>query len=146
MGKKSPICGASLHYSCKHVCLTSGQNNWNAFGCDVSEKLLIDTAQSLVHLGLRDLGYNYVVLDDCWSDGRDSDGYLIVDKERFPNGMNYISNQLHEMGLLYGMYSSAGELTCARYGELRRSFPSNTNPSLVPRYWHCEECRWLTFD
>ncbi|CRJ85982.1 hypothetical protein BN1723_000049 [Verticillium longisporum] len=42
-----------------------GWNNWNALGCDVSEALLLDTSRKLVDLGLRDLGYNYVVLDDC---------------------------------------------------------------------------------
>lgn len=92
-----------------------GWNNWNSLGCDVSESLLLDTSKVLLSSGLKDVGYNYVVLDDCWSDGRGKDRYLIVDKEKFPNGMNYVSDTLHDMGFLYGMYSSAGELTCARY-------------------------------
>lgn len=46
-----------------------GWDNWNAFGCDVNESLLIDTAQDMINYGLRDLGYNYIVLDDCWSVG-----------------------------------------------------------------------------
>lgn len=86
-------------------------------GCDVSEALLLDTSAKLVDFGLRDVGYNYVVLDDCWSNGRDEDGYLVVDEKKFPRGMNFISDYIHEMGMLYGMYSSAGELTCARYGK-----------------------------
>jgi hypothetical protein len=95
------------------------QNNWNSLGCDVSESLLLDTSQKLVHSGLRDVGYNYVVLDDCWSDGRDENGFLKVDLKKFPSGMNYVSDQIHSQGLLYGMYSSAGEMTCARYGRKR---------------------------
>jgi alpha-galactosidase len=63
------------------------------------------------------VGYNYVVLDDCWSDGRGEDGYLIEDPVKFPSGMRYVSDEVHKLGLLYGMYSSAGELTCARYGK-----------------------------
>lgn len=46
------------------------KDNWNAFGCDVSEKLLLGTAEKIVNFGLRDLGYQCVVLDDCWSMGR----------------------------------------------------------------------------
>lgn len=81
----------------------------------MSEDLLLDTSQLLIDYGLRDLGYNYVVLDDCWSTGRGDDGYLIVDKEKFPNGMLAVSEKLHDKDLLFGMYSSAGEMTCARY-------------------------------
>lgn len=58
------------------------------------------------------------MLDDCWSDGRDSKGKLIEDKKKFPRGMGAVADDLHAQGFLFGMYSSAGELTCARYGEL----------------------------
>lgn len=62
------------------------------------------------------MGYNYVVLDDCWASmARDSDDMLVADPVKFPNGMNYVSDRIHDMGLLFGMYSSAGEMTCARY-------------------------------
>ena len=94
------------------------QNNWNSLGCDVSASLLLDTSKKLVHSGLRDVGYNYVVLDDCWSDGRDKDGYLLADTEKFPSGMSSVADEIHRQGLLYGMYSSAGEMTCARYGKV----------------------------
>ncbi|KAK2602027.1 hypothetical protein QQS21_004454 [Conoideocrella luteorostrata] len=92
-----------------------GWNNWNSLGCDVSEDLLLDTSAKLVQFGLRDVGYNYVVLDDCWSSGRDESGFLVADARKFPRGMNFISDYIHDMGMLYGMYSSAGEMTCARY-------------------------------
>ena len=92
-----------------------GWNNWNSLGCDVSQQLLVDTADLLIRLGLRDLGYEYVLLDDCWSDGRDENGRIKVDTRRFPQGMKWVAEQLHNAGLLYGMYSSAGHLTCARY-------------------------------
>lgn len=82
----------------------------------MSEDLLLETSQLLIDYGLRDLGYNYVVLDDCWSRGRGKDDYLIVDEAKFPNGMKAVSDRLHDKDLLFGMYSSAGEMTCARYG------------------------------
>ncbi|KAK5046593.1 hypothetical protein LTR84_007354 [Exophiala bonariae] len=92
-----------------------GWNNWNSLGCDVSQDLLLDTSRILLDSGLRDVGYQYVVLDDCWSDGRGKDGYIRSDLKKFPNGMKWVAKQLHDMGFLYGMYSSAGEMTCARY-------------------------------
>ncbi|KAL9611859.1 MAG: hypothetical protein Q9167_003513 [Letrouitia subvulpina] len=93
-----------------------GWNDWNAFGCDVDQELLLDTAQLLVDYGLRDLGYNYVVLDDCWANMERSDnGLLVANATKFPDGMKHISDQLHSMGLKFGMYSSAGFYTCAQY-------------------------------
>jgi alpha-galactosidase len=91
-----------------------GWNNWNSLGCDVSADLLLDTASKLVTLGLMDVGYKYAVLDDCWSDGRDANGRLQVDKSRFPQGMETVSAKIHDHGLLFGIYSSAGHMTCAR--------------------------------
>ncbi len=70
----------------------------------------------MVDTGLRDVGYNYVVLDDCWSGGRGEDGFLFADEKKFPRGMKYVADEVHDLGLLYGMYSSAGEWTCARDG------------------------------
>jgi alpha-galactosidase len=81
----------------------------------VSQSLLLDTSKVLIDSGLRDVGYEYVVLDDCWSDGRDDSGKIQVDTQRFPNGMKWVAKQLHDQRLLFGMYSSAGEMTCARY-------------------------------
>ena len=92
-----------------------GWDNWNAFGCSVSEQLLLNTASKIVSYGLRDAGYHYVVLDDCWSAGRNSSGFLQPNTTKFPHGMAYIADQLHNMGLGYGMYSDAGSYTCGRY-------------------------------
>lgn len=82
----------------------------------MSEDLLLDTSNKLVAVGLRDVGYHYVVLDDCWSNGRDENQFLKVDEVKFPKGMRHVSDEIHKQGLLFGMYSSAGEMTCARYG------------------------------
>lgn len=79
--------------------------------------MLLDHSKLISEYGLQDLGYGYVVLDDCWSDGRDKKGKLVVDKKKFPRGMAAVADDLHTQGFLFGMYSSAGELTCARYGK-----------------------------
>jgi len=81
----------------------------------VSEELLLTTAQAMVDFGLRDAGYNFVVLDDCWSIGRNKSGYLVANPDKFPSGMRYIADQLHSMGMKFGMYSSAGIYTCGKY-------------------------------
>ena len=92
-----------------------GWDNWNAYGCDVSEELLLSTGKKMVDLGLRDLGYYYVILDDCWSNGRYDNGSLRPDFSKFPNGMASIADKLHAMDLGFGMYSSAGKYTCGQY-------------------------------
>ncbi|KAA8900681.1 hypothetical protein TRICI_006182 [Trichomonascus ciferrii] len=92
-----------------------GWNDWNSFGCEVSEDLVLGSAKKIVDLGLKELGYEYVVLDDCWSKGRGSDGTLQPDLDKFPNGMKHVADKIHDMGLKYGMYSSAGTQTCGGY-------------------------------
>jgi alpha-galactosidase len=93
-----------------------GWNNWNSLACNVSEDLLLSTSKKLIDLGLQDLGYDHVVLDDCWQAPRGDDGYVTADKEKFPRGMKHVSDELHSVGFKFGMYSSAGEMTCARFG------------------------------
>lgn len=93
-----------------------GWNTWNTFGENINEDLIKETADMLVSTGLRDLGYNYLVIDDCWSlKERDKDGRLQVDTEKFPNGMKAVADYVHSLGLKFGMYSCCGTLTCAGY-------------------------------
>ena len=98
-----------------HIADLPRWDNWNAYGCDVSEDLILNTAKRMASIGLRDVGYYYVILDDCWSDGRYDNGSLRPDFTKFPNGMGYVADQVHSMGLGWGMYSSAGKYTCAQY-------------------------------
>lgn len=94
-----------------------GWDNWNAFGCSVSESLLLGTATLIQKYGLQDLGYHYVVLDDCWSVGRNAsnNNSLIYDATKFPNGMASVADEIHALGLGFGMYSDAGKYTCGGY-------------------------------
>ena len=90
-----------------------GWNSWNTFGQELSEELLLQTADSMVALGLRDLGYRYVSIDDYWQLGeRGEDGHLQINREKFPNGIRYVADYMHERGLLLGIYSDAAEHTC----------------------------------
>ena len=65
-----------------------GWNSWNKFQCNVSETLIRETADAMVASGMRDAGYQYVNIDDCWHGGRDSLGFIQPDPQRFPSGMN----------------------------------------------------------
>lgn len=90
-----------------------GWNSWNKFACNVSAKLLMETADAMVASGMRDAGYEYIVVDDCWQIGRDSMGFIVVDPERFPQGMKPVVDYVHSKGLKFGIYSCAGTKTCA---------------------------------
>jgi len=89
-----------------------GWNSWNKFGCNVSEKLIMEMADVMVETGMRDAGYQYIVIDDCWQVGRDSAGNIIPDPKRFPSGMKVLADYIHMKGLKFGIYSCAGSLTC----------------------------------
>jgi alpha-galactosidase len=89
-----------------------GWNSWNKFGCDVSEKLIMEVADAMVNTGMADAGYEYIVIDDCWQVDRDENGEIIVDKERFPHGIKYLADYIHSKGLKFGIYSCAGTKTC----------------------------------
>ena len=94
-----------------------GWNTWNTFGEHINEQLIRESVDTFVKLGLREAGYQYVVIDDCWSEReRDSKTNEIVpSKEKFPNGMKAVGDYIHENGLKFGMYSCAGVRTCANY-------------------------------
>lgn len=90
-----------------------GWNSWNKFGCNVSETLLMGMADVMVSSGMKDAGYEYVVIDDCWQVSRDENGDIVTDKERFPHGIKYLADYIHGKGLKFGIYSCAGSKTCA---------------------------------
>jgi alpha-galactosidase len=89
-----------------------GWSSWNEFECDIAEDVFVGIAEKLTSLGLRELGYEYVNIDDCWSDKtkrRDSQSKeLIPDYQKFPKGINYTADRIHAMGFKLGIYSDAG--------------------------------------
>ncbi len=93
-----------------------GWNTWNTYGSNINEALIMESADAMVSSGLRDAGYEYVVIDDCWSlRERGKDGRIVPDPEKFPHGMKYVADYIHSKGLKFGMYSCAGYMTCAGY-------------------------------
>ncbi|GAA4965758.1 glycoside hydrolase family 27 protein [Actinoplanes utahensis] len=93
-----------------------GWNSWNTFGCNINETLIRGMADAMVTSGMRDLGYQYVVVDDCWMNpNRDAAGNLQGDPTRFPSGMRALGDYIHARGLKFGIYQAPLDRTCAQY-------------------------------
>ncbi len=93
-----------------------GWNSWNTFGSEIDEKLIMETADVMAESGLLECGYDYLVIDDCWSLRKRDENYkLVPDPEKFPHGMKYVADYIHSKGLKFGIYSSDGYLTCAGF-------------------------------
>ncbi|WP_030434905.1 glycoside hydrolase family 27 protein [Actinoplanes subtropicus] len=93
-----------------------GFNDWNAYGCNVSESLIKATALAMHNNGMQAAGYQYVNIDDCWlTHSRDSSGHLVPDPAKFPDGISGTAAYVHSLGLKLGIYEDAGTMTCAGY-------------------------------
>jgi alpha-galactosidase len=96
-----------------------GFNNWNSTHCraEFDESMVKGIADIFVEKGLKEAGYQYVNLDDCWAlPARDADGKLVPDPARFPNGIKAVADYVHSKGLKLGIYTSAGTKTCSNVG------------------------------
>lgn len=90
-----------------------GWNSWNVFGKNINEEVIRQTADAIVSTGLKDAGFEYVVIDDLWHGGRDSaTGMLYADSAKFPSGIKKLADYIHSKGLKFGIYSDAGTKTC----------------------------------
>jgi alpha-galactosidase len=89
-----------------------GWNSWNKFACNIDENLIRQTADALVSSGMKDAGYQYLVIDDCWHGVRDAQGFIKPDPARFPSGMKALGDYIHSKGLKFGIYSDVGAKTC----------------------------------
>ncbi len=90
-----------------------GWNSWNTFGCSPSESLIKGVADTFVSSGMAAVGYQYVNIDDCWMNGRDSSGNLQWDTSKFPSGIPSLATYVHGKGLKLGIYESPNATTCA---------------------------------
>src|SRR6266700_2680434 len=91
-----------------------GWNSWNKFACNVSDDLVRGMADAMVKSGMKDAGYQYMVIDDCWQVTRDENGNIVADPQRFPSGIKALADYVHSLGLKFGIYSDAGTMTCQK--------------------------------
>ena len=101
------LCGSLYAQKFENLAKTPpmGWNSWNEFGCNVDENLIKQTADAMVSSGMKDAGYEYVVIDDCWHGERDAKGFIQPSKEHFPSGMKALGDYIHSKGLKFGIYS-----------------------------------------
>ena len=106
----------------KQLALTPpmGWNSWNLVEANVSDTLIRQIADAMVSTGMKDAGYQYIIIDDYWVGGRDATNRLFPDLQRFPNGIKALADYIHSKGMKLGIYSDAAEYTCggvtASYG------------------------------
>jgi alpha-galactosidase len=73
-------------------------------------------ADRLAADGFKELGYQYVNIDDCWSEmERDAQHKLVPHKKRFPHGIKGLADYVHSKGLKLGIYGDVGPKTCAGF-------------------------------
>jgi len=93
-----------------------GWNSWNVYSCAVTAADVREAADALVDCGFRAAGYEYVVVDDCWmAPETDDEGRLRANPATFPDGIGPLADYVHDRGLKFGLYSSAGTRTCQGY-------------------------------
>ncbi|XP_039294947.1 alpha-N-acetylgalactosaminidase isoform X2 [Nilaparvata lugens] len=103
-----------------------GWMSWERYRCNIdcetypdeciSENLFRRAADLLVSEGFKNVGYEYVIVDDCWLDKeRDVNGDLQPDPKRFPSGIKSLADYIHSKGLKFGLYEDYGTKTCEGY-------------------------------
>lgn len=100
-----------------------GWSSWNKFQGNINEDIIKSIADAMVASGLKDAGYTYINIDDCWHGKRDADGFIQADPKHFPHGIKALADYVHSRGLKLGIYSDAGSETCAgRLGSLGHEY------------------------
>ena len=100
-----------------------GWSSWNKFQGNINEDIIKSIADAMVASGLKDAGYTYINIDDCWHGKRDADGFIQAAPKHFPHGIKALADYVHTRGLKLGIYSDAGSETCAgRPGSLGHEY------------------------
>ncbi len=89
-----------------------GWSSWNTYRININESLIKRQAEAMVSLGLKDVGYRYINIDDGFFGYRNEKGILQTHPKRFPNGVKCVADHIHRLGLKAGIYSDAGANTC----------------------------------
>ena len=96
-----------------------GWNSWNKFQGNINEDLIRQMADAVATNGMKDAGYQYINIDDCWQGDRDAQGFIHPNPQKFPSGMKALADYIHSKGLKFGIYSDAGAKTCGGYAGSR---------------------------
>jgi hypothetical protein len=108
----SMLLGSAAHAAPRPLTPIMGWSSWNHFQIDINEVVIRGQADAMVASGMHKAGYNYVNIDDGYFGGRDKDGKLFCNADKFPNGMKALADYIRAKGLKPGIYSEAGTDTC----------------------------------
>jgi len=112
-----------------------GWASWNRYFCDYDEQTIRDQADALVATGMRDLGYRYVIIQECIARDRDANGNLVVDAKRFPHGIQPLADYIHSRGLKAGIYTDVGLYTCFPNPRFQGSFNHEAQDAATFASW-----------
>lgn len=97
---------------------------WSRFMCQVdctehpnsciNQQLFSSMGKKLIEHKLADLGYQYVNIDDCWSQKVRQNQKLVPDVTRFQD-ISVLAEELHDNKLKIGLYGDCGTSTCEGY-------------------------------
>lgn len=112
-----------------------GWASWNPFFCDYNEQTIREQTDALVAAGMRDLGYKYVLIQECIAPQRNASGELIVDPIRFPHGMKSLVDYIHARGLKAGTYTDVGRHTCFSHPGYQGSYGHESQDARTFASW-----------
>jgi alpha-galactosidase len=142
MGLAAPAAGQQLDNGLAAT-PPMGWNDWNAFGCSVDQQLVEQTADTMVASGMRDAGYQYVNIDDCWAlPDRDANGNLVADPAKFPDGIAKLADYVHARGLKLGIYEDSGTHTCSKSGGFPGSLGHERQDAQLFAGWHIDYLKY----
>eukprot|EP00056_Hartaetosiga_gracilis_P011205 m.168641 g.168641 ORF g.168641 m.168641 type:complete len:877 (+) comp13466_c5_seq1:51-2681(+) len=107
-----------------------GFNSWNFYHCNINENIVRQVATAMVNNGMKDAGYQFVNIDDCWQVARENNGSIVPDPVRFPSGMATLTQQVHDIGMKFGLYTARGTGTC----QMR---PGSLNHEVIDASTYC---------
>ena len=77
-----------------------GWSSWNTFGINISDKIIMRQADAMKAMGLADVGYDHINIDDGYFGGRNlRTGELLIHAKRFPSGLKPVVDYIHSLGL-----------------------------------------------
>ncbi|KAH7055546.1 alpha-galactosidase [Macrophomina phaseolina] len=95
-----------------------GWNSYNAYACSPNETIIKENAKGLVDLGFAEKGYTIVTTDCGWAaSNRTAEGRITWNSTLFPSGFPALGDYIHDLGLLFGLYSGAGQWQCTTDSE-----------------------------
>jgi alpha-galactosidase len=115
-----------------------GWANWNHYFCDYDDGTIRSQADAMVRTGMKDLGYEYLIIQECIAPSRDSSGVIVPDGKRFPHGVKPLVDYIHARGLKAGIYTDIGAHTCFDHPQYEGSFDHEDQDAATFASWEID--------